>query len=190
MMRIFALLIAATLSLTGCALSPQTITIAPTPNVPTEHIGQNRVIGLSVLDEREKKSLGSRGGIYADSSNISPANDVATAVETAMKTGLQAQGYQLGSADASAVLKVSVTRLSYEVPAGTVASTANISATVRVTAERNGSNLSTDYSSTVTRKLPVAPTAAQNEKWVNELLGETIARFFADAKMRAFINSN
>lgn len=190
MRRILALtVVTSALALAGCALSPQTITIAPTLDVPAEPVGQGRVVGLHVLDEREKKSLGSRGGVYADSSDISPANDVAEAVGTAMRTGLLAQGYQLGSAEAGIVLKVAVTRLSYDVPAGAVAATANLAATLRITAERNGDSMSTDYHSTVTRTLPVAPTAAQNEKWVNELLGETITRFFADPKMRAYINA-
>lgn len=187
MRHIVAALALAALSLTGCALSPQTITVTPALSVAAENVGKNRVIALHVLDERESTAIGSRGGVYAKSSTISPANDVGVAVYDAMKRGIEAQGYQLGSANADAVLHVAVKQLSYNVPQGAVATNADITVAIRITAERGDQQHGTDYRSTVNRKFPVAPTAAQNEEWINETLGETLARFFADKDMRAFL---
>ncbi|MFP5440060.1 MAG: YajG family lipoprotein [Gammaproteobacteria bacterium] len=189
MRNAIAVLALAALSLAGCALSPQTITVTPALSVAADNVGKNRVIGLHVLDERENTAIGSRGGVYAKSSTINPANDVGVAVYDAMKRGLETQGYQLGSANADAVLHVAVKQLSYHVPQGAMATNADITVAIRVTAERGGKQHSTDYRSTVNRKFPVAPTATQNEEWINETLGETLARFFADKEMRAFLNN-
>lgn len=180
--------LAATLALTGCALSPQTINVTPTLNVTAGKAGEGHVVGLNVLDERSSGELGSRGGVYAKSSLIKPANDVAAAIHDAMKKGLEARGYQVGNAEAETVLNVAVQQLSYTVPEGAMATTADIAAAVKVTAVRDGNQHATVYRSTAKRKFPVAPSAEQNEEWVNETLGETLERFFADPEMRAFLN--
>lgn len=183
------LLVAGTLALTGCALSPQTVRIEPTPHVTVETIGHNHVIGLQVRDARADKSIGTRGGVYAQSSLIRADNDIGAAMHKAMEQGLFAQSYRVANdiATAETVLSVELEQLSYVVPEGAVTTSADISTTVRITAERGNDKHTASYRSTITRKFPVAPTATQNETWINDVLSETLARFFVDPKMRAFL---
>lgn len=175
------------LALSGCALSPQTINVTPTLDVAAGNVGQGHVVNVLVLDERSDPVIGSRGGVYAKSSVIRPANDVAAAVHGEMEKGLRAQGFRLGSADAQTVLHVGIEQLAYVVPEGAVATGADITVALRVTAERGDTKRTADYRSTVTRKFPVPPTATQNEAWINEVFTDTLARFFADEEMRRFI---
>lgn len=188
-MRTILVAVVASLALAGCALSPQTIHVAPTMSIATDSIGRGHTVNLQIVDERSDTTLGSRGGVYAKSSVINADNDVLAAVRAELEKGLTAQGYAFGSTNADIVLHVTLQQIAYVVPQGAMATGADITAAVRIAAERNGSTHTADYRSTVTRKFPVAPTATQNEIWINEVLGETLSRFFSDQAMRAFVTS-
>ncbi|MFZ5723429.1 MAG: YajG family lipoprotein [Pseudomonadota bacterium] len=181
------LVLAAILSLAGCALSPQVVDLTPTLVLPPGNVGAGRIVNVQVIDERDDTAIGSRGGVYAGSSTIKAGNDVAAVIRDALEKGLVAQGYVIGSTNADAVLHVGVQKLSYVVPKGAVATSADITVSIGVTAERGERKLATGYRSTVTHRFPVAPTAEQNEIWINEVLSATLARFFADQQMREFL---
>ncbi|MFZ5757675.1 MAG: YajG family lipoprotein [Pseudomonadota bacterium] len=178
--------------LPACTLSPQTIHVTPQLVIAPAAIGNGKTVSVQVIDERSDTVLGSRGGVYSKSSLIRSGNDIAEAVRLETEKGLAAQGYAVdnslgNSSKATAAVKIVIAELSYVVPEGPVATGADMTAALRVTAEDAGGTHTANYRSTVTRKFPVAPTAGQNETWINEVLGETLARFFADQQMRAFL---
>ena len=89
--------------------------------------------------------------------------------------------------EAKNTLRLAVRELSYSVPPGTVATSADMVVALEATAERNGETHTAVYRSEMNRRFPVAPTANQNEIWLNEVFSETLQRFFADVKMREFL---
>ncbi len=185
-MRILLAALAA-LTLGACALSPQTINVTPVLTVANEHFGRNQTVSVMVTDNRKDAVIGSRGGIYNQSSVIQSANDVAAAVRSEAERGLAAQGYTVTGTEANNLVRMSIEEMSYTVPEGAVATSADIVVALKVVAQRGDTQYETTYRSTVNRRFPVAPTATQNEAWINEVLGETLQRFFNDAKMRAFL---
>ena len=64
------LLAALTAALVGCAHSPQQLTVQPQINKPLNPVAQQQPVTVQVQDTRQSKILGTRGGIYPDSSNI------------------------------------------------------------------------------------------------------------------------
>lgn len=181
------LAVIAALALAGCALSPQTINVQPLIAVPPSAVGQGRTVSVAVADDRTSTAIGSRGGVYRESSRIEPANDVGEAIRRQLESGMAQQGWKVVGLDAGTVLRVHIEQLAYIVPEGAVATGADIKVALRVEALRGERRLETTYRSATTRRFPVAPTASQNEAWINETLSETLQRFFDDAKMRAFL---
>ena len=45
----------------GCAFAPQAVIISPQVNVQASDVGADRSVNLNVVDERPRKTLGTRG---------------------------------------------------------------------------------------------------------------------------------
>lgn len=188
-MRLITLL-AALLTLAGCALSPQTVTIDPTLTSAQKAFANGQPLDLRVVDARPGVEIGTRGGVYRQSSQILAANDVADAVRTRAVEGLRARGYSLGESTATAQIRLSIEQLDYVAPPGTVATSADITAVLKASVDNAGEKFETTYRSTVNRKFPVPPTAAQNAVWINEVLGDTLQRFLDDPRIHTFLLGN
>lgn len=182
-----AALLMALLVMQGCALSPQRVTLTPTVAVAAENIGQGRTVKVMATDARGSDLVGTRGGIYGKTSVIRTGNDVADEIRQQLLTGLRAQGFIDGGNEASIQVRATLRELSYKVPEGAVATSADMAFAVEVVAERGGARQTSTYRSEINRRFPVSPSETQNEAWLNELLTETLQRFFSDAKMRAFL---
>lgn len=183
---IFAAICAGAL-VTGCALSPQTVTLTPALTVAKENIGNGHTIKVLVTDTRNSDLIGTRGGIYEKTSEIRSDNDVAESIRQQVTAGLIAQGYADGGNEAVTKVRIRLTELRYSVPPGAMTTSADMKVALEVAAERGGGKHTATYRSEMNRRFPVSPSARQNETWLNELLGETLQRFFSDEKMRAFM---
>lgn len=194
-MRILTVLLT-TLLLWACALSPQTITVAPALDIAPETFGQGHSINIQVTDNRAQTAIGSRGGIYEKSSQIEPANDIVDAIRSEAAAGFARQGFSLTGTEADSLVTINIEQLSYVVPPGAIATSADITAALKVTVQRtvqrtaqrgDAKQHETVYRSTVNRRFPVVPTATQNEIWINEVLTETLQRLFVDPQIRALL---
>lgn len=181
----------AVLLLTGCALSPQALTIDPLiVDAAPQARGAGLPLDLRVVDARPAEDIGTRGGVYRDSSRIQPANDIADAIRSRMVEALKARGYAIGTEAADRSVRLAVEQLTYDVPEGRVATAAEISVAIRASAEHGRERYETVYRSAMNRKFPVPPTAEQNAAWINEVLGETLQRFLDDPKIHAFLRGD
>lgn len=190
-LRNLSLLFLLPLALGGCALSPQVVTIDPSLQ---EQAAASRAAGqpldLRVVDARPAEDIGTRGGVYRESSRIQPANDIADAVRRCAVEGLAKRGYAIGTEATDRSVRLSVEQLSYDVSEGRIATAADITVAIRAHAERGADRYETVYRSAMNRKFPVPPTAEQNAEWINEVLGETLQRFLDDAKLHAFLRGD
>lgn len=185
-MRLITLLITL-LALAGCALSPQTVTVDPALTVAPKAVADGQALDLRVVDARASEEIGTRGGVYRQSSQILAANDVADAVRMRAIEGLRVRGYSLGESTAAVQVRLSIEQLDYVVPPGTVATSADITAVLKASVDNSGKKYETTYRSTVNRKFPVPPTATQNAIWINEVLGDTLQRFLDDPRIHGAI---
>jgi len=182
-----ALLVAVTL-LAACAQSPQRINVAPTFTLAGDMPGNGRAIIVSASDQRSSKELGSLGGIYGDTAKLTIANNLEQALTQAANALLAAQGYVVNSPDPSAVQLTIVTeKITYETVEQSVGSAVKLTATLRADATKGGETFSGRYSTESEQRTVTRPDAEDNEKYVNDLLSDTLKRMFSDNRLRDFV---
>src|SRR5258705_2307961 len=76
----------------GCVFTPQAVNLRPQVQATTGLSGQGRSVLVTVVDERPRSTLGTRGvrGVGAD---LTLAQDFPTVVRSAVSDGLQRQGF-------------------------------------------------------------------------------------------------
>lgn len=172
----------------ACAYSPQRINVQPTLSVEGEAYGNGMPIVVNATDQRENRVLGSVGGVYKQSANITIANDLESALSRAANALLASKGFVVNSPDPNAVhLTIVIENISYETLEAPIGSSVKLSAALRAEATRHGETFSGRYQSDTERKSVTKPDAQVNERWFNELLSTTLTRMFDDPKLRNFL---
>ncbi|MFA7553959.1 MAG: YajG family lipoprotein [Spongiibacteraceae bacterium] len=178
------------LLLVACAYSPQQITISPKVDTSVESFGNGRVVTVAAEDGRANKALGTRGGIYKETSVITIANDIALAVARAAEARLAVEGFNVHSDDADvAHLKIIIDKLTYDTPDQSVGKKVLLSASLKVVGTAGGETFTGQYTSNSERQTVITPSMARNEEMINTLLSDTLARMFADPKLKAFLSN-
>ena len=182
-----ALLVAVTL-LAACAQSPQRINVAPTLTLAGDMTGNGRAIIVSASDQRPSKVLGSLGGVYGSTATLTIANNLEQALTQTANGLLAAQGYVVNSPDPSArQLIIVVENITYEMLDQSVGSAVKLTATLRADVTKGGETFSGRYSTEGEHRGAMSPNREDNEKYVNELLSDTLKRMFSDNRLREFL---
>ncbi|WP_295875655.1 YajG family lipoprotein [uncultured Zhongshania sp.] len=181
--------LATALLITACAQSPQAIKVAPEFPAPTQANGSDSPVHIRVSDKRANKVLGSRGGIYRDTSVITLANDLSLPVEKALSSYMAAMGYVVDSLNPNTTdLHVIFTSLVYDHPKeGGVGHDMDMLATVEVEARRGNEHYEGRYRVKRNQKFFNAPSNSHNSKMVNELVVEVLSSMFSDPRLVAFL---
>lgn len=176
--------------LSACAFSPQQITIKPDFDVISESYGAGRPLSISVEDARENKILGSRGGIYEETSLITLKNSLTDAIAGAARAKLATQGFNVNSNDPdAAAVKIKIEKLSYDLPKDAVGRKVLLESVLSVEASLGGESYTGRYKTNSERHTLVSPTMGRNEEMINTLLSDTLVRLFSDPKLKAFLNN-
>ncbi|MFT5691137.1 MAG: putative lipoprotein [Oceanicoccus sp.] len=184
------ILIVLSLTLMSCAYSPQQLSINPVVGGYNERYGNNRPVTIVVEDQRQNKDVGTRGGVYENTSVISLVNNLDSAVAVAAIAKLAAEGFMVNSLQKdTAVLKIIIDRLDYDIPKDLVAKKVNLEALLRVEASYAGETYHGQYKTQETKQTVITPTMKQNEKMINGLLSTTLQRLFSDPKLKTFLSN-
>jgi uncharacterized lipoprotein len=174
--------------ITACAQSPQRINVQPMLAIKGDSVGNGRAILVSAADQRQNKVLGSLGGVYGDTATLTVGNNIEQALTSAANALLAAQGYVVNSPDPSALqLTIVVESLTYQPQPQTVGSDVKLAAVLRADVSKRGETFSGRYQSDSERRSVTAPDQKDNEKYVNELLSDTLERMFGDNRLREFL---
>ncbi|MCG8438101.1 MAG: YajG family lipoprotein [Pseudomonadales bacterium] len=185
------LLLTLSAAFAGCALSPQSIDVQPVADVEAANIGQNKPVLVYAVDSRDQLAFGTRGGVYKETSLVQPANDVKTAVEEAVRQGLQTQGFNaFNPGDDATRLEVRLEQLDYVPEEGSVVNSVTLTLTLEGVASRDEITHTGTYRSSVKHDLPLTPTAKRNGEMVNAILSGAITRMLNDPEMQAFLAGN
>ncbi len=188
-MRAFALMVVGLL-LVACAYSPQQIVVSPNLGNDGERYGNSRPIAVAAEDNRPVKELGSRGGVYSETSLISISNNLAEAVARSAEAKLATQGFSINSDQTPAAnLNITVESLTYNAVDDSVGQKLELSAVVKAQLSSGTETFNGTYKSRFEKTAVVAPSIATNEKMVNDLLSDTLNRMFADPKFQAFLSN-
>lgn len=171
------------LGLSGCALSPQQLN--PTPKITTQimPVGNGQPIAVRVVDGRSSPALGTRGGLYADTSTISvPSNTLQPKLQAEVEAGVRLLGFTPNvNAYNAPQMTVTLTRLSYQSPKeGLYVTEATIGAELRVDVRNGGRSHSSRYSATLNQGFGMAPNEETNTRLVSDVLTDALNRAFSD----------
>lgn len=176
------------LALAGCALSPQQLTIQPVLPLDTDVWGRPVPLSVTAEDRREEPVLGSRGGVYGETSTLTIRNDLGMAIVRAANGYLATQRFQINATERDATrLRIVVEELSYSTPDSRIGQETRLVAVLRAEAERGDERLAGRYRSEAEYRTITRPNAEHNTRWVNQLLSDTLQRMFADPRLREFL---
>jgi uncharacterized lipoprotein len=177
------LLAIASLLLTGCALSPQQL--SPQPKLKTElvAVGQGQPVVVRVVDQRPSPDLGTRGGLYAETSAVSvPSANILPQLQAQTEAAVRLLGFVPSPAASNAPqLTVILDSLKYQSPKeGVYVTEANIAATLKAEVQNSSRRYNGRYTATLNQRFGMAPNQATNTKLVSDVLSDALTRLFKD----------
>jgi uncharacterized lipoprotein len=115
---LFGLIAVASLSLVGCAHSPQQLNPQPTLKAQLAPVGHGQPVVVRVVDGRPSQSLGTRGGMYPETSTISVSgNDVVPKLQAQAEAAVRLLGFTpTANAYNAPQLTVTLAELKYQSP--------------------------------------------------------------------------
>ncbi|KXE67425.1 YajG family lipoprotein [Pseudomonas aeruginosa] len=180
---LLSLMTASALVLGGCALSPQQLDPQPVLKGPLTAVGHGQPVVVKVVDGRPGLSLGTRGGLYADTSTLTVrSEDVVPKLQAQAETAVRLLGYT-PSANAynAPQLTLTLAELKYQSPKdGVYVTQADITATFRADVQNSSRRYTGRYGASLNQRFGMAPNQATNSKLVSEVLSDALTRVFKD----------
>jgi uncharacterized lipoprotein YajG len=184
-MKRYSVALLVLLSLSGCAFTPQAVSIAPDVKISASKIGNGREVSLNVVDERPKKTLGTVGarGVGAD---ISIEGDLVVAVQRALADGLARMDFKPGNAQLgnNVGIRVEIRNLDYVIIQGFWAGTLRVDAGLKAICIRNGLRpYERLYHGEFVESIQVVQGKVANERYINTALSDAVNGLLSDREL-------
>ena len=189
---LFGLLAAASLALVGCAHSPQHLSLQPMVTAQLTPIGQGQPVVVRVVDGRSSPVLGTRGGLYPETSAISVAGqDIVPKLQGQAEAAVRLLGFTpTPNAYNAPQLTLTLTDMKYQSPkGGSYVTEANISASIRADVQNSVRRYSGRYAATLNQRFGMAPNQQTNTKLVSDVLSDALTRVFKDPTIGQLLNN-
>jgi len=169
--------------LVGCAHSPQQLNVQPQVQVPLNPVAARQPVVVVVQDTRPSKVLGTRGGIYPESSNITISEQSIGLIRQQVEGAVRQLGFSVvpeGTPNANR-LTVSLAELRYQSPKdGAYVTQADISAAFVAEARSSSQQYQGRYGASAQHRFGYAPNQATNTRLVTEVMNDALTRVFKD----------
>ncbi|PRB80252.1 YajG family lipoprotein [Pseudomonas sp. MYb185] len=174
------------LVLAGCAHSPQQLNVTPSVTAPLSQVARQQPVVVTVKDSRSSPVLGTRGGIYPDSSNLTLSAQTVPHLRQQVEQALGKLGFQVvpeGTPNANSLV-VSLAELSYVSPQeGVYVTQADISAVFATEVRSMNQRYIGRYSASAQHRFGYAPNQATNTRLVTEVMSDALSRIFKDQEV-------
>ena len=180
---LLGLIAAASLALVGCAHSPQQISPQPKINSPLVAVGQGQPVVVRVVDGRPSPVLGTRGGLYPETSAISVSGqDVLPKLQAQAEAAVRLLGFTpTPNAYNAPQLTLTLAELKYQSPKeGLYVTESDITATIRADVQNSSRRYSGRYGASLNQRFGMAPNQETNTKLVSDVLSDALTRAFKD----------
>lgn len=182
--RLLIGLIAVTsLTLAGCANSPQQLSPQPKLTTQLAPVGHGQPVVVKVVDGRPSPTLGTRGGLYPETSAITVTGpDILPKLQAQAEAAVRLLGFTpTPGAYNAPQLTVTLTELKYQSPKeGLYVTEATIGATFRADAANANRRYSGRYGASLNQRFGMAPNQETNTKLVSDVLSDALTRLFKD----------
>jgi uncharacterized lipoprotein len=180
---LFGLLAVLGASLVGCAHSPQQLRPQPKLNAALVAVGQGQPVVVRVADGRPSPVLGTRGGLYPETSAISvQGQDILPRLQAEAEAAVRLLGFTPSpNAYNAPQLTLTLADLKYQSPKeGMYVTEADISATFRADVQNSNRRYSGRYGASLNQRFGMAPNQETNTKLVSDVLSDALTRAFKD----------
>ena len=180
---LFGLLAAFGVTLVGCAHSPQNLQPQPKLTAPLTAVGQGQPVVVRVVDGRPSPVLGTRGGLYPETSAISvQGQDILPRLQAEAEAAVRLLGFTPSpNAYNAPQLTLTLAELKYQSPKeGTYVTEADISASFRADVQNSSRRYSGRYGASLNQRFGMAPNQETNTKLVSDVLSDALTRTFKD----------
>lgn len=171
------------LALAGCAHSPQQLDPSPKLTSEISPVGQGQPVVVRIVDGRSSPTLGTRGGLYPETSAVSvPGAKLLPKLQAQSEAAVRLLGFTpSASAYNAPQLTLTLADLKYQSPKeGLYVTEANIGATFRVEVQNGGRRYTGRYGATLNQRFGMAPNEQTNTKLVSDVLSDALTRVFKD----------
>lgn len=172
--------------LAGCAHSPQQLNVVPGVTAPLSQVAQQQPVVVSVQDSRSSPVLGTRGGLYPESSNLTINPQAVSHLREQVEQALTKLGFQVvpeGTANANSLV-VSLAELTYISPKeGVYVTQADLGAAFTAEARSANQRYNGRYSASAQHRFGYAPNQATNTRLVTEVMSDALSRIFKDPEV-------
>jgi uncharacterized lipoprotein len=168
--------------MSGCAYAPQAVKITPEPQVAPTTAGQGKSIVVAVIDERPRKTLGTRGvkGVGAE---ITIDGDLPLIIQESLIGGLRQQGFTPTATNINETrqLRAEIRNLDYELLmgfwSGTLRTAFGLKAYCILGANRPYERL---YLGEFRESVLVVQGEEANERYINAAVSSALNELFQD----------
>ena len=155
------------MSLVGCAHSPQQLDPNPKLNGTINPVGQGQPVVVRVVDARPSPTLGTRGGLYPETSAvIVPSAKVIPKLQAQTEAAVRLLGFTPSpNAYNAPQLTLTLAELKYQSPKeGLYVTEANIGATLKIEVQNAGKRYNGRYGASLNQRFGMAPNEQTNTK--------------------------
>ncbi len=179
---LIGLLAVGSLALAGCAHSPQSLTPQPKLNSQLAPVGHGQPVVVRVVDGRKSQTLGTRGGLYPETSAITVnGQQLMPQLQAQAEAAVRLLGFTPSQGGGGAVLTVTLADLTYQSPKeGLYVTEATIASTFRADVQNNGHSYSGRYAASLDQRFGMAPNEETNTKLISDVLSDALTRLFQD----------
>lgn len=172
------------LLLGGCTFSQQAVKITPQVTVAQSNVGEGRQVRVTVVDERPKTTLGTRGakGVGAD---MTIDGNIVAIFQTAVEDGLRRQGFvPTQDASESRELRAEIRNLDYGVITGFWAGTLKVDCSLKGICRR-GSERPYErlHRGEFTESIQVVQGDEANDRYVSEAVSKAVNALLTDQEL-------
>ena len=188
---LLSLFAAGTLALSGCALSPQQLNPDPQFRGQPVAVGQGQPVVVKVVDGRQSTELGTRGGLYSETSSITVrSQDVIPKLQSQAEAAVRLLGFTPSpNAYNAPTLTLTLAELKYQSPKeGLYVTEATIGATFRVDVQNSSNRYTGRYGASLDQRFGMAPNQQTNTKLVSDVLSDALDRVFKDPTIGQILN--
>ena len=182
--RLFAsLILLSGLALSGCGLSPQQLNPNPAFTGAIVAVGQGQPVQVRVVDGRPSPVLGTRGGMYPETSTISVAGaTVLPKLQAQVESAVRLMGFTPAAGALNAPqLTVTLGQLTYQSPKDEAYVTeADISTVLNVDVQNGNRRYNGRYSASMNQRSGMAPNEETNTQLVTEVLSDALSKLVRD----------
>lgn len=176
--------------LAACAHSPVQVAVKPQVNVAPDNIGAGYTVYARGENQLPGGGLGSLGGIYADSSNITLANDIEGSMASALTQGLESWSFRSVETGGDVQVVAKLTDLKYDSPNKLYTTKVDSGASIQLQVTVKGATFFGNYTTSGKDRNLIKPSAEEVESTVNRLLSATLQRAFEDEKLKSFLRQH